>query len=116
MPVPSQSPSPAQPTSAYILLGLAWNVIRLLPGLHISAPFDFRFQIEAVDESAGVFKFPPIRAPDILPNPRRNSLGKITELHFHPCRDVALNLNNLAARYAPLFNSSKLIRDTFILR
>ena len=60
-------------------------------------------------------QIPPISSSNALPNPCRNSFGKIAELHFHPYRDVALNLNNLAARYAPLFNSSKLVRDTLIL-
>jgi len=48
-------------------------------------------------------------------NPRRNSFGKIIKLHFHPDRDVALNLNNLSPGYLASFNRFKFVRDTLVL-
>src|SRR5262249_34512328 len=57
-----------------------------------------------------------IRATDAVPNPCRDCLSKITEFHFHPYRNVALYLNNLAARYTALLGGSKFICNTFVLR
>src|SRR5438445_712164 len=62
-----------------------------------------------------ILKQSPIRASNAVPDPRGNRFGKITELHFHSDGNVTFNLNDLAARYTPIFNRSKLIRDTFIL-
>jgi hypothetical protein len=57
-------------------------------------------------EGTSIFKRPPIRRPNALPDPRRNSFGKITKLHLHPYGDVTLNFNNLATGYMSSFNRS----------
>src|SRR4029077_11550731 len=114
-----RSPEPiakANPALASVNLPrIGGNIVGLIARLAVGHPPSLGFQCAAMDKRARFRKWPPVCATNTVPDSRCNRFGKITELHSHPYRDVAIYLNNLTTRYAPLFNRSELIRDALIL-
>src|SRR5262249_30924880 len=102
---------PTHPISAIHRLRIGWNVVRPFLRLGIIVP-PFRVtEPETASKGARFLERPPVHPRNAFPHLGIDRLGEALQRHVHADRNLAVNLDNLAARNAPMMDGAQLVND-----